>query len=428
MSEERAVRSDSLAVPQALDAVGSGRRFTEAGMRRLRVLFIVSEPTSSPAISVNAMLMRFVESDRVEVHVVYERLADALPTASSVARVIPSTIRRRPMSFGPRGGSPLRALAGAPSAVAELARTVAYARRHRIDVIHCYDGARNGVYGLLLAKLSGAKWIVGFFSQYGDWMSAGSRLTLRRADAVVPVSTWTGRTVQRGGIPCGRILPVLIGIDTDRWRPSDADGSAVRRDLGIAADAPLIVCVAQLVEWKRQKVLLRAFASVVEKRPDARLVLVGTEQRLRTGSSGMTYGEELRGLVSDLGLDESVQFTGFRTDVRDILAAADISTLPSVGDPAALAICEAMAMGKPVVAVEDGGSPELLEHGTSGLLGPADDAQQLAENLLALVEDPALARELGMNARRRALQHLDARRVADEIEAVYRLTAGMPAA
>ena len=78
-------------------------------------------------------------------------------------------------------------------------------------------------------------------------------------------------------------------------------------------------------------------------------------------------------------------------------------------------------MGKPVVTVDSGGAPELVEHGKAGLVGPADDVEALAANLIALVDDPPRRRELGDYGRRRVREYLNARRMADEVEAVYRL-------
>jgi glycosyltransferase involved in cell wall biosynthesis len=181
--------------------------------------------------------------------------------------------------------------------------------------------------------------------------------------------------------------------------------------------------VAQLVAWKRQATLIEAFRRVAAERPGARLLIVGKE--LAPGTDGFSYADELRRLIAEWGLDGQVVLTGQRSDVREVLAAADIFTLPSVGDPCALAHIEAMAMGKPIVTVASGGAPELVEHGKAGLVGPVDDVEQLAANLIALIDDPARRREFGEYGRRRVLEYLNARRMADEVEAVYRLVSGV---
>lgn len=429
-----AASEHGLRVPQALDQPASGRSFSAEEMgRRLKVLFIVSRPTNSPAMSVHADLMAFLDRDRVEVHVHYNRLADREPYRSagtSVLRMLPSApdVRLRAGEFGPVGGAPKRqlliaAIRALGPGIRDTARLVRYIRRERIDVIHSEEGLRNGFYAYVLSRMSPAKCLVHFHSQYGDWMSRLSRLAVQRADAIIAVSAWTGRGIHRAGVAADRIFPVLNGIDASAWDAEEVDGGAIREEFEIGADAPLVVMVAQLVAWKRQTTLIEAFRSVVDQHPDARLLIVGGEGAPAAGA--VSYPEHLRQLVADAGLERQVTFTGRRPDVRRILAAADIFALPSVGDPCALAHIEAMTSGKPVVCVADGGAPELVEHGRSGLVSPPDDSGQLATNLIALIEAPERRHEMGAYAKRHARTALTVRRMADDVEAVYRhLTGG----
>jgi glycosyltransferase involved in cell wall biosynthesis len=223
------------------------------------------------------------------------------------------------------------------------------------------------------------------------------------------------------GVPRERIIPVLNGIDVSAWDPSSADADAVRREFGVEPGDTLLVTVAQLVTWKRQAMLVEAFRRVAEQRPRTRLLIVGKELAPPKTAGAVSYTEELRRLISESGLDGQVVLTGRRSDVREILAAADIFTLPSVGDPCALAHIEAMAMARPIVTVDSGGAPELVEHGKAGLVGPVDDVDALAANLIALIDDPVKRREFGDYGRQRVLEYLNAQRMADEVEAVYRL-------
>ncbi len=424
-----------LLVPRPLGFRGADRRFSaEELSRKLKVLFIVSQPTGSPAISVHADLMRLLDRDRVEVHVLYNRLADRDPYRSAGTSVLrglpgPPDVHLRAAELGPDGAaSKSRLLVSAVRAVVPAMRDcvslVWYIGRNRIDVIHCEKAPRSGFYAVVLARLTRAKAIMHFHWKYGTYMSTLSRLAVKRADAIITVSSWTGRGIEAAGVPAERIFPVLNGVDLSCWDPATVDGSGIRREFGVGPGDPLIVMVAQLVAWKRQALLIEAFRRVVAERPSARLLLVGIEIAPPTGPGASTYTEELRRLVAESGLERHVIFTGRRRDVREILAAADIFTLPSVDDPCALAHIEAMAMAKPVVAVQAGGAPELVEDGKTGLLGPADDSEQLALNLITLIDDPVLRRELGDRGRRRVLGELNARRMADEVEAVYRLVSG----
>ena len=422
-------------VPRALDLPDPGRQFTNDELgRKLKVLFIVSQPTGSPAISVHANLMRFLDRDRVEVHVLYNRRADGehyRSAGTSVLDVLPGPpeVQLRPAEFGPAGaGSPRRLLVSAARSVVPAIRDgmslVGFIRRNGIDVIHCEKGPRNGFYAFLLARLTRAKYVMHFHWKYGSYMSPLSRFSVQHADAIVAVSSWTGRLIHEAGFPRERIFPVLNGIDVAAWDPAAVDGEPVRREFGVQPGETLIVMIAQLVAWKRQALLIDAFRRVAEKRPGARLLIVGRELAPPTAPDAVSYTEELRRLIALSGLGERVVLTGQRSDVRALLAAADIFALPSVDDPCALAHIEAMAMRKPIVTVAAGGAPELVEDGKAGLVGPADDAQQLAANLITLIDDPAARRELGEYGRCRAVDYLNAKRMADEVEAVYRTVTG----
>lgn len=424
------VTAQSLQLPSTLDGHVPARFSAEAMRRRIRVLFMVSQPTVSPSISVHANLMRHLNRERVEVHAVYPRMAARPPYDSSGRSslgALPQTpdVELRPLEFGPVGGKPkpqlLAATAqAAPTALLDAFSLTRFIRRRQIDIIHSEEGTRNAFYAHMLSQATPAKCVVHCHLGYGDWMSRPSRIAIKHADALMPVSGWTGRVIRDDGVPADRIFPVLNGIEVSQWDPSTVDGTAVRREFGIEPEAPIIVQVAQLVAWKGQHVVIAALPRVLERYPDARLMLVGTE-----AAHGKPYTQQLQRQVAAAGLEREVIFTGQRRDVREILAAADVFTLPSVGEPFGLAFTEAMAMEKPVVAVRSGGVPEVVEDGRAGLLGAADDSNDLASNLLALIDDPALRLRMGAYGRHRVLEHLNAQRMADEVEAVYRFVAGL---
>jgi glycosyltransferase involved in cell wall biosynthesis len=423
-----------LSLPRTLDGPDPNGCFsTEAMRRRIRVLFIVSRPRVTPAISVHANLMRYLDRERVEVSAVYPRMATKPPydaSGHSSFAALPQTpeVTLRALEFGPVGDAPKSQLLAQSAratipALRDMGGLIRFITRQRIDILHCEEGTRNAFYAYLLSRVTPARCIVHFHLGYGDWMSRPSRLAVKRADAIISVSSWTGHEIRDDGVSPQRIFPVLNGIELSNWDPAGVDGVAIRREFGLDPQDPLIVQVAQLVDWKRQHLTIKALPGVLERHPTARLMLVGAETA-RLPSSGETYTEILRKQVAAAGLEEQVIFTGRRGDVREILAAADVFTLPSVGEPCALALVEAMAMGNPVVSVRAGGTPELVEDGKAGLLGEPDDAEQLAANLLALIDEPERRRRMGEYGRRRTLDSFSVQRMADEVESVYRFVAG----
>lgn len=188
-----------------------------------------------------------------------------------------------------------------------------------------------------------------------------------------------------GALSRDRVSIVQSAYRSDRFHPG-VDGGRVRAELGLAADAPLVGVVGRLVEDKGQDDFLRAAAIVLGRRPAARFVLVGT------GPSEAA----LKDLAADLDLVRAVQFLGFRDDVPEVTAALSVSVLPSIDCDASSAVLkEALACGVPAVATSIGGATEILQDGRTGLIVPPRAPERLAGAILTLLDDRALARDMG---------------------------------
>jgi glycosyltransferase involved in cell wall biosynthesis len=219
---------------------------------------------------------------------------------------------------------------------------------------------------------------------------------------VVYPTEWMRRRVGRTALARldGSVIP--YGIDTGAFAP---DPRAKER-LGWDPRAPLLLTVGSMYspddDRKGFAVLLDAFARIVKKEvPAARLVIIGR-----------TYGlPEADGVVVKSDLD--------RRELAVWYAAADVFTLPSLGDHAPLAILEAMAAGAPVVASSVGGIPEQVDSGATGLLVPPRDATLLGTALVRLLRDPSLRKAMGDGGRRRALDRFDRERAWAAHEALY---------
>jgi glycosyltransferase involved in cell wall biosynthesis len=329
-------------------------------------------------------------------------------------------LRVRPTHFAPglRGRSVqgvLKSLQSARAFPKDFSDLRRYVRANRIRLIHGGDHPRDAVYGVALGKSTSAKSIVHVHVKWANHYSAPAKWAVRSADAIFGISNYVTGTVVSMGRPARDIHTVLNCVDVSKWDPS-TDPSGVRRELGIAPDAPLIASVSRLFSWKGQRELLQSFAVLRAEFPTLKLLIVGADEReAHVGS----FTEELKALAQSLGVREHVVFTGARTDIPSIMAACDVFTLPSFEEPFGLVFLEAMAMRRPVAALDNGGTPEVVEHGKSGLLSAPYDIAAYATNVATLLRDPALRARMGEHGRKRVVEYFNAERMAADAAAAY---------
>jgi glycosyltransferase involved in cell wall biosynthesis len=233
----------------------------------------------------------------------------------------------------------------------------------------------------------------------------------RRSDAIIATSQAVARCVGAGAAGKVRVIPNGIALDSCAVsRPADQ----VRAEFCVGA-SPLVAAVGQIVPWKRHDVFLRAFAAVVERRPDAVAVIVGDD----LFGDNMQYKTRIRELVRGLGLEERVRFLGWRDDVQTILNACDLLAVPSQAEPFGRVALEAMIAGKPVVGTRAGGLPDVVAEDETGLLVPPGDPAALGAAMLRVLSEPALAKRMGEAGRERAHKLFDARTATRSVEQLY---------
>ena len=185
-----------------------------------------------------------------------------------------------------------------------------------------------------------------------------------------------------------RIIP--NGVDTARFQ-SGGDRSALR-GLGIGESDKVVGILAALRPEKDHATFLRAARLVADRVPQAKFLIVG-EGRMRP---------EIEGLIGRYGLGDRVVMTGARSDVPELLRAMDVFVLSSFSvECFPNALLEAMAAGRPAVCTAVGGVPEILEESVTGFLVPPHDPEALADRLVRILSDPALAERMGRAARAR---------------------------
>ncbi len=211
------------------------------------------------------------------------------------------------------------------------------------------------------------------------------------------------------GIGSERIVVIHNAVDTVRFAPGAVDGASVRAQLGLPAEARLIVTVTRISPEKGVDDLLDAAACLLPGLPDCHLAVVGGPLE------GSYFTSAIASRLQAAALQGRVHFPGYAEDPRPWLAAADVVVVPSHMESFGRVNLEAMAMGRPVVATRVGGIPEVVEEGHTGLLVPARDPTALAEAVEALLRDAEQRTRFGEAGRARAVKHFSAETCARAI-------------
>jgi glycosyltransferase involved in cell wall biosynthesis len=209
----------------------------------------------------------------------------------------------------------------------------------------------------------------------------------------------------RRGVP---VSLIYNGVDLQRYSHQQPC-CTLHDDYSIPEDVPIVGVVARLEAEKGHRTLLDAWPRVLAVHPEARLLIVGE------GSEQ----DALEAQAASLGIQERVVFTGRREDVPAVTAALDVAVLPSYREAQGLSVLEAMALGRPVVASNVGGIPEMIEDGVSGLLVPPNDPEALAGAIERLLSDHPYADMIAKRGHDLAHDRFCIEHMVNSIEAIY---------
>ena len=324
--------------------------------------------------------------------------------------------------FGFSGtGAQFRAveISAGPAPLAD-ARAVAALRRATADadLVHAH-GLRAGLVAALACRgRTGVPLVLTLHNALPDAAGPRRRLlelleraTVRRADLVLAASGDLAENARRLGARDVRTAPV----SAPPLPPATRSAAEVRAELGLAGDRPLVVAVGRLHPQKGYDVLLDAVSRWAgdPRLPALPLVAVAGDGPLHDELAARIRAERL-----------PVQLLGRRTDVADLLAAADLCVLPSRWEARSLTAQEALRSGTPLVATRTGGLPELL--GEAAELVPVGDPAALAEAVVALLADPGRRARLAQAGRERTASWPDEAGTARQLVAVHRELLGPP--
>lgn len=291
---------------------------------------------------------------------------------------------------------------------------VSLLRRERIDILHAHKFGSN-LWGALLGRLVRVpvvvaheqSWASARFSFAGERFRAflDRAVIARSVDAFIAVSDADRDRM----VEVERIDPKRIRVLPNAVPTPQPSGHDVRHELGIAADAPVAVTVCQLRAEKALDVLVDAAALLASEFPGLKVLVAG---------DGPEEGT-LRQQIREKRLEETVLLLGTRRDVPDVVAAADVAVCCSDFEGTPLSVMEYMGCGRPVVATDVGGLPEMIEHGVHGLLFEKRSAPELAAALARLFRDPAERKAMGEEARRRQRERFDLDAATRWVENLY---------
>jgi glycosyltransferase involved in cell wall biosynthesis len=236
------------------------------------------------------------------------------------------------------------------------------------------------------------------------------RLTSPLVDGFIAVSDEVKDAIQKAIGPVqDKITVICNGVDVKRYGQFAGDTLKLRGQLGLSAEARLIAVVGRLTEQKGHRYFIEAMVSVVSQYPDTHALLVG-EGNLRS---------VLEAQVEMLNLDQHVHFVGNRSDIPHVLAISEIFVLPSLWEGLSVALLEAMAAGRPIVATAVSGTTQVMISGQTGLIVPAGNSHSLAEAMIQLLSHPEEAQAMGQKARQHVTVNFSAQKQVDEYLCLY---------
>ncbi|PYQ12640.1 MAG: glycosyltransferase family 1 protein [Acidobacteria bacterium] len=274
-----------------------------------------------------------------------------------------------------------------------LGDLVRLARERRAAILHVH-GYAAADFGRLAARRAGAALVL--HEHFADprmpgYQGLADRLLAPLTDRAIAVSGSTRDfLVRRRHVPEGKVRLIWNGAPLAEFAAvAPPVARAVRRELGLPADAPVVGSIGRLSEQKGHRYLLDAAARVLHQRTDARFLIAGDGDQM----------DPLRRQAEELGIASSVVFAGHRPDVPALLGAIDVFAISSTYEGTPLALFEAMAAGKAIVSTAVDGCREVLEDGLTGLLVPPRDPEALAAALRRSLDDEALRASLAARAR-----------------------------
>jgi glycosyltransferase involved in cell wall biosynthesis len=265
-----------------------------------------------------------------------------------------------------------------------------FCRKNRIDLLKTYSSKDHWICLPLFLSgipLSRARCIT-------DPIGSRSRAFVFKhgcSQIVADASVIKRQLVEEHGIGPAKIEVIGSAVDLEKFKPP-RDRTKFRHEIGLGDETPLIGNVGMIRPDKGQLELVKSAPLVLEKRPDARFVIVGQ------GTGILKRGINVRNAIDHAGLADKIIMAGYRWDTPDVYAACDMIVIASLRTEASpIVLREAFASGRPVIATKVGDIPEIVRHRENGLLIEPGNTQALASAILEFISNPELAAHCAAN-------------------------------
>lgn len=281
--------------------------------------------------------------------------------------------------------------------------------------------AKAGFIGRLAARLAGTPFIIhtphghnfyGYFSSLGNGLVVIlERIAALFANKIVVFTNIEKKDMMRLNI-CkeSKIDVVQSGLDLTKFSRMEIDVKTKRAEFSREPDKFLVGMIGRLESVKGPEYFVEAIRFIVDEIPQAKFLIVGEG----------TLKDSLALRCQRLALGDKVVFTGWREDIPEIMSVLDVLVLTSLNEAVGRVLLEAGASGKPIVATDVGGVPEILKNMKTGILVPPKDSQKIAEAVITLLKDEKARCEMGRAAKDWVNANFNEKKMADELQNLYR--------
>lgn len=282
-----------------------------------------------------------------------------------------------------------------PSAMKQLFALSNYMHDNKVSILQTHDFYTN-VFGMAAGALARVPVRIAAKRETG-MRSTAQKFVERRAfnlaHAVVVNANAVKDILTKSGVNPNKITTIYNGLDLQRVEQRETSRTCILRQFGLpdSDNTKFVTIVANMRSpVKNHRMFLRAAGKVKERVPDVGFIIAGEGELTK----------EIKAFAAELRLAEHVFFTGRCTKVAELLSISEVCVLSSESEGFSNSILEYMAASKPVVATAVGGAAEAIAENENGFLVPADDDEAMADRLIALLENPARAKEMGIRGRK----------------------------